>query len=68
MRTLVDILRKGNQELFHTSIISWLLDPEAEHGFGTTFLNELSELLSKKGHNSLKEELNLIWGRATLSV
>jgi len=47
VRTLVDILRKGNQELFHTSIISWLLDQKGEHGFGTIFLNELSELLSK---------------------
>jgi hypothetical protein len=58
VRTLVDILRKGNQELFHTSIISWLLDPKAEHGFGTTYLNELAELLSKKGDKSLKEELD----------
>ncbi len=32
-RTIVDILRKGNQELFHSAMVAWLLDPAAEHGY-----------------------------------
>lgn len=30
-RTIIDILRKGNQELFHSSMIAWFLDPHGEH-------------------------------------
>jgi len=54
MKTLIDILRKGNLELFHTSIISWLLDPKAEHGLELTLLRGLSETLDKLGDSSLK--------------
>ncbi len=44
-RTLIDILRKGNQELFHSSMIAWLLDPLAEHGLGTGFLDAFAEMV-----------------------
>lgn len=57
MRTLIDILRKGNQELFHTSIISWLLNPNAEHGLADQFLKGFSALLTRKGCPSLSDEI-----------
>lgn len=48
-RTIIDILRKGNQELFHSSIIAWLLDPRAEHGYGPAFLDAFARLVEDKG-------------------
>jgi hypothetical protein len=37
--TIVDVVRKGNLELLHSSIIAWLLDPSADHGLGSRFLD-----------------------------
>ena len=54
-RTLIDILRRGNQELFHSSMIAWLLNPEAEHGLGRRFLERFADKLAVKGHPKLKE-------------
>jgi hypothetical protein len=48
-RTIVDILRKGNQELFHSSVIAWLLDPQGEHGYGSAFLDAFARLVEEKG-------------------
>lgn len=45
-RTMIDIFRKGNQELFHSSMICWLLDPDAEHGLGKQFLELFAEKLA----------------------
>jgi len=41
-RTIIDLLKKGNQELFHSSMIAWLLDPGGEHGLGRQFLDGLA--------------------------
>jgi hypothetical protein len=49
LRTIIDILRKGNQELFHSSIIAWLLDPAGEHGFGVGFLNSFAQVVERNG-------------------
>jgi len=57
MRTVIDILRKGHQELFHTSIISWLLNPNAEHGITDQFLKGFSGLLTRQGCPSLSDEI-----------
>jgi hypothetical protein len=38
-KTMIDILNKGNLELFHSSIIAWLLDPEESHDLGAEFLH-----------------------------
>jgi hypothetical protein len=57
MRTMVDIFRKGNQELFHSSMIAWLLDPNAEHGLGWRFLRRFADKLADKGHPKLKEAI-----------
>lgn len=46
MRTIVDILKKGNQELFHSSMIAWLLDPNGEHNLNDLFLKKFAEKLS----------------------
>lgn len=55
-RTIIDILRKGNQELFHSSMIAWLLDPtkDKEHGIGNKFIEKLVE---KIGRSDLIEVL-----------
>lgn len=55
MRTIIDILRKGNQELFHSSMIAWLLDPRAEHGLGKVFLEQFADKLVDKGRPELLE-------------
>lgn len=52
-RTIIDILRKGNQELFHSSMIAWLLDPQAEHGIGDVFLKGFGDLLAERGSGSM---------------
>lgn len=56
-KTMIDILRKGNQELFHSSMIAWLLDPQAEHGFGTRFLEQFAGKFADKGYTELQTEL-----------
>ncbi|KMP10566.1 hypothetical protein UZ36_07205 [Candidatus Nitromaritima sp. SCGC AAA799-C22] len=57
MQTIVDILRKGNQELFHSEMIAWLLDPNAGHGLNAQFLEGFAsklETLDKHGSKKLK--------------
>ena len=49
MRTIIDILKRGNLELFHSSMVAWLLDSKGEHGKGTSVLAKLAETLSRKG-------------------
>jgi PD-(D/E)XK nuclease superfamily len=56
-RTIIDILRKGNQELFHSSIIAWLLDPEGEHGFGPGFLHGFAEAVERSGCPKMRSAL-----------
>lgn len=36
-RNIVQILKAGNQELFYSSLMAWLLDEEGEHGLGDQF-------------------------------
>ena len=57
MSTMIDVLRRGNQELFHSSMIGWLLDPNAEHGFGSAFLSAFSALLAERGEARLQDAL-----------
>jgi hypothetical protein len=58
-RTIIDILRKGNQELFHSSIIAWLLDPLAEHGLGTGFLDGFAEVVEQRGNPKMRSALRV---------
>lgn len=48
-RTIIDVLRKGNQELFHSSILAWLLDPDGEHGYGPAFLHAFARTVEERG-------------------
>lgn len=57
MRTLIDIFGKGNMDLFHTNMISWLISPDAEHGLKSSFLEKFSETLAKRGNIKLKQEV-----------
>lgn len=56
-RTIIDILRKGNQELFHSSMIAWLMDPNKsdEHFLEDGVLRGLGKILRAKGKNELDE-------------
>lgn|GEM_PF-5189927 len=55
MKTIIDILKKGNQELFHSAMIAWLLDPNsAEHGLGPIFLNGIADRLDAYGWPDFK--------------
>jgi hypothetical protein len=56
-RTIIDILRKGNQELFHSSIMAWLLDPDGEHGYGPGFLNAFAQTVEQRGCAKMREAL-----------
>jgi hypothetical protein len=58
-RTIIDILRKGNQELFHSSMIAWLLDPKAEHGYKDGFLRAFAEKVAavRNGNTRLRDAL-----------
>lgn len=56
-RTIIDILRKGNQELFHSSLIAWLLDPAGEHGYGRGLLEAFADVVAEQGHSQLRTAL-----------
>lgn len=56
-RTIVDILRKGNQELFHSSMLAWFLDPQGEHSYGSRFLERFADLLAAHGSNEMQVAL-----------
>ena len=58
MKTIIDILNRGNLELFHSSMISWLLDPKGEHKRGNELLNGIARILDKKGSDTLLKALN----------
>lgn len=57
-RTIIDVLRKGNQELFHSSVVAWLLDPAGEHGLGHGFLNAFARLVESHGCPRMREALD----------
>lgn len=46
-KNIIQILKSGNQELFYSSFIAWLLDPDGEHGlynqFSTWFFEKIGE-------------------------
>ena len=58
VRTIVDILQCGNLELFHSSMLAWLLDSRGEHRMETRVLTKLAEILrGRKGWPQLEEAL-----------
>lgn len=38
---IITVLSRGNQELFHSAFIAWLLDPTASHNLGDSFFRAL---------------------------
>jgi PD-(D/E)XK nuclease superfamily len=48
VRTVIDLFRRGNQELFHSAMLAWLLDPQGEHGLQDAFLREFLHLASQR--------------------
>ncbi len=58
-RTMIDVLRKGNQELFHSAMLEWLLDPSRadEHGMNRRFLEGFASLLAQRGKTALADAL-----------
>ncbi len=38
---LINIFARGNQELFHSAFLGWLMDKSAQHGFGSKFLGAI---------------------------
>lgn len=46
-RTVIDIFSKGNQELFHSAFLAWLMDANGEHGMGDSFLRDLVRLVNE---------------------
>lgn len=38
---LISVFARGNQELFHSSFLAWLMDADAPHGLGDAFLRGL---------------------------
>ena len=46
---IVPIFSRGNQELFHSAFIAWLLDPTASHNLGDSFFQALQSLLRNGG-------------------
>ncbi len=42
---VVDLFARGNQELFHSAFIAWLLDDRGSHGLGSRFLGEFTSSL-----------------------
>ncbi|MCK6507931.1 PD-(D/E)XK nuclease family protein [Myxococcota bacterium] len=55
---MIDILQHGDLELFHSSIIRWLMDPAGEHGLGTAVLQGLARRLADRGAPALLEALD----------
>lgn len=51
-------LKRAMTEAWFSDTLAWLLDPEANHGLGKTFLNKFVELIGKKrsGANGCKQE------------
>jgi hypothetical protein len=47
---LINIFARGNQELFHSAFLAWLMDRSAEHGLGTQFVQAM---LTRSGLASL---------------
>ena len=57
MRTIVDILQRGNLELFHSSMLAWLLGAKGEHGLEGRVLEHLSGVLSQRKWPQLERAL-----------
>ena len=51
-RTIIEILKAGNIEMFHSRMIAWLLDPNTEHGYGDYFVKKFIEIVNSRANVS----------------
>ena len=68
MRTIVDILKCGNLELFHSSMVAWLLDANGEHGMRAGVSAELADTLGQRGWPQLEKALAKGGGKVRTEV
>jgi len=54
---VIDLFARGNQELFHSAFIAWLLDEHGSHGFGSRFVGEFTSRLPAQIAGRLTEPL-----------
>src|SRR5678816_1671896 len=40
-RNVIDIFAKGNQELFHSAFLAWLMKDDEDHGLGKSFRSRI---------------------------
>ena len=59
MKTMIDLFRRGNQELFHSAIVGWLPDSREAHGYGDQFIRAFAEEVTAAGYPLLQMEKSL---------
>ena len=45
---IVSVLSRGNQEMFHSAMLAWLMDEGGSHGLGRAFLSGVFSSLGVK--------------------
>jgi hypothetical protein len=53
---LISVLARGNQELFHSAFLAWLLKPTSAHGLGTRFARAVLECLPTSYSDAISGE------------
>ncbi len=68
-RNIIQILKSGNQELFYSSFIAWLLEPTGEHGLSSQFPQWFFNKIGEKFDNFIVEtEKSIKGGRADILI
>ena len=57
---VIDLFARGNQELFHSAFIAWLLDKQGTHDLGSKFLDGFKSKLPKNISDRLKGSLKVL--------
>lgn len=57
-KTIVDIIKHGNLELFHSSMMAWLFDSSGEHGLRNKVLMGIAKRLKQNGRPELLRALS----------
>ncbi len=58
-RTIIDVLKAGNVEMFHSRMIAWLLDPKSEHVYGDYFIKEFANIVDSRGNTSMSSAIKV---------
>jgi len=66
---IIQILKSGNQELFYSSFIAWLLDRKGDHGLNAQFSNWFFDKIGEgKQEFKIETERRLKSGRADIYI